>query len=239
MHPPVPNKYAGFFTNYRVIVLFSQQPWSTYALHIATFTSLAFVVDPLLLASLWWGTEGWNLETRQRWLWAQFIYMFAFTKVVKLVGLFRRNPSDIIFLPLSIMFGYFHGLIKLYALLTLNMVGNVQNTGFQTSPADFNHRPHGAADLMVMLTMQYVWLVALEAATAWRHLDPDQTILIVSLITEREAREARATPVSSQRKMRFSRVGTRCRQSLWSPDCRNGSRGFDLLWSYYPAILYG
>lgn len=116
---------SNWRSNYTSLVreryVLTQQPWSTYALHIATFTSLAFVVDPLLLASLWWGTEGWNLETRQRWLWAQFIYMFAFTKVVKLVGLFRRNPSDIIFLPLSIMFGYFHGLIKLYALLTLNM----------------------------------------------------------------------------------------------------------------------
>lgn len=38
------------------------------------------------------------------------------------MGLFRRNPSDIVFLPLSIAFGYFHGLIKLYALFTLNMV---------------------------------------------------------------------------------------------------------------------
>ncbi|OTB01239.1 glycosyltransferase family 2 protein [Hypoxylon sp. CI-4A] len=99
----------------------TQQPWSTYALHIATFTSLAFLVDPLLLVSLWWGTEGWDLESRQRWFWAQFIFMFAFTKVVKLVGLFRRNPSDIVFLPVSVVFGYFHGLIKLYALVTLNM----------------------------------------------------------------------------------------------------------------------
>ncbi|KAI6083942.1 glycosyltransferase family 2 protein [Hypoxylon rubiginosum] len=99
----------------------TQQPWCTYALHIATFTSLAFLVDPLLLVSLWWGTEGWNLEARQRWFWAQFIFMFAFTKVVKLVGLFRRNPTDIIFLPVSIIFGYFHGLIKVYALITLNM----------------------------------------------------------------------------------------------------------------------
>ncbi|KAI1454848.1 glycosyltransferase family 2 protein [Annulohypoxylon moriforme] len=99
----------------------TQQPWCTYALHIATFTSLAFVVDPLLLFSLWRGTEGWGLEARQRWFWAQFIFMFAFTKVVKLIGLFRRNPSDIVFLPVSIIFGYFHGLIKLYALITLNM----------------------------------------------------------------------------------------------------------------------
>ena len=48
--------------------------------------------------------------------------MFAFTKVVKLMGLFLRNPSDIKFLPVSIVFGYFHGLIKLYALATLKMV---------------------------------------------------------------------------------------------------------------------
>ena len=49
--------------------------------------------------------------------------MFGFTKVVKLVGLFRRNPSDIMFLPVSILFGYFHGLIKLWALFTLKEVG--------------------------------------------------------------------------------------------------------------------
>jgi hypothetical protein len=48
--------------------------------------------------------------------------MFAFTKVVKLIGLFVRNPSDVVFLPVSIVFGYFHGLIKLYALCTLKMV---------------------------------------------------------------------------------------------------------------------
>lgn len=43
-------------------------------------------------------------------------------KVIKLIGLFRREPFDIIFLPLSIMFGYFHGFIKIYAGLTHRMV---------------------------------------------------------------------------------------------------------------------
>ncbi|OAA46961.1 hypothetical protein NOR_02597 [Metarhizium rileyi] len=98
-----------------------QQLWCTYALHIATFTSLAFVMDPLLLASCWWATADWDMQQRKRAYWAQFIFMFGFTKVVKLLGLFRRNPSDVLFLPVSIVFGYFHGLIKLYALLTLNM----------------------------------------------------------------------------------------------------------------------
>lgn len=97
----------------------TQQPWCTYALHLATFTSLALIVDPLLLACLWWGTEDWDPSSRRYAFWAQFTFMFAFTKVVKLVGLFKRNPGDIVYLPVSMIFGYFHGLIKLYALFTL------------------------------------------------------------------------------------------------------------------------
>lgn len=100
----------------------SQQPWCTYALHFATFTSLAFVVDPLLLFSCWWGTENWERRSRLVLLWAEMAFMFGFTKVVKLAGLFRKNPRDIVFLPVSILFGYFHGLIKLYALFTLKEV---------------------------------------------------------------------------------------------------------------------
>ncbi|KAL8402596.1 hypothetical protein RB594_006565 [Gaeumannomyces avenae] len=97
-----------------------KQPWSTYALHIATFTSLAFVFDPLILASLWWGTVEWD-EVSRRYAFCAMLIFLAFTKVVKLVGLFRKKPADIVFLPLSIVFGYFHGFIKLYALFTLNM----------------------------------------------------------------------------------------------------------------------
>ena len=52
---------------------------------------------------------------------AQLVFMLL-TKVVKLIGLFIREPKDIGFLPISILFGYFHGWIKLYALLTLRMV---------------------------------------------------------------------------------------------------------------------
>ncbi|KAL8296193.1 hypothetical protein RB600_001603 [Gaeumannomyces tritici] len=100
--------------------IWRQQPWSTYALHIATFTSLAFVFDPLILASLWWGTADWDNMNRCYAFGAMLVF-FAFTKVVKLMGLFKRNPKDLVFLPLSIAFGYFHGLIKLYALFTLNV----------------------------------------------------------------------------------------------------------------------
>ena len=52
---------------------------------------------------------------------AQLAFLLV-TKIVKLIGLFVREPSDLMFLPVSIMFGYFHGLIKLWALCTLRMV---------------------------------------------------------------------------------------------------------------------
>jgi len=100
----------------------SQQPWCTYALHLATFTSLAFVIDPLMLVTCWWATEDWKPADRRALLIAEIIFIFAFTKVVKLVGLFRKNPRDVVFLPVSILFGWFHGLIKLYALFTLKQV---------------------------------------------------------------------------------------------------------------------
>ncbi|KAK0745788.1 nucleotide-diphospho-sugar transferase [Schizothecium vesticola] len=97
----------------------TQQPWSTYALHVATFTSLAFVFDPLMLYSCWRATAEWPTADRHTLLVAEIIFMFCFTKVVKLMGLFRKNPRDIVYLPVSILFGYFHGLIKLHALFTL------------------------------------------------------------------------------------------------------------------------
>lgn len=91
-------------------------------MHVATFTSLAFLFDPLIVFALWKGTADWDPKARQQVLWAQIVFLFGFTKTIKLVGLFRRYPSDIKFLPVSIAFGWFHGLIKLYALSTLKMV---------------------------------------------------------------------------------------------------------------------
>lgn len=103
-------------------IINSRQPWCTYALHIATFTSLAFVMDPFIPFALWKATANFDLAIRQSLVIAQLVFVFGFTKIVKLWGLFRRHPSDILYLPLSVVFGYFHGLIKLYALFTLNMV---------------------------------------------------------------------------------------------------------------------
>lgn len=99
----------------------SQQPWCVYALHIATFTSLSFVFDPLIVCLTLKATASWSAHHQMIAVIVQLAFMLV-SKVVKLIGLFIREPKDIGFLPVSILFGYFHGWIKLYALLTLRMV---------------------------------------------------------------------------------------------------------------------
>jgi len=46
---------------------------------------------------------------------------YIFTKAIKRVGLYRRDPFDILFLPLTILFGFGHGIIKIIALFTWNV----------------------------------------------------------------------------------------------------------------------
>lgn len=49
-------------------------------------------------------------------------WTFLFSKTVKLWGHFFRYPVDIMFIPVYVAFGYFHGLIKLWGLFTLSEV---------------------------------------------------------------------------------------------------------------------
>jgi hypothetical protein len=46
------------------------------------------------------------------------------TKFLKLLGHFIRYPADLYMLPVSIGFGYLHGVIKVYAMCTLNVVSS-------------------------------------------------------------------------------------------------------------------
>ncbi|KAM0175680.1 hypothetical protein ACHAPC_009552 [Botrytis cinerea] len=115
---------SNWRSNYTSLVterhVWHQQPWCVYALHIATFTSLSFAFDPLIIYLSLKATASWSPQNQMIAVVAQLVFMLL-TKVVKLIGLFIREPKDIGFLPISILFGYFHGWIKLYALLTLRM----------------------------------------------------------------------------------------------------------------------
>lgn len=109
--------YKTLFVESNPWAVCKSQPWTFYAKYIAVFTSMGLITDPLtwycyyqirpLLdpASVWTGNSGWVL----------MFLIYLFTKTIKLESLFRRHPRDLGFLPVSILFGLFHGFIKMKA----------------------------------------------------------------------------------------------------------------------------
>jgi hypothetical protein len=105
-----------------------------YAVFQTTITQWAFLLDCLLFASCYfalseagyYAAEGEaqpRAETWQRSLfWTLFLAHFVFAKTIKLVPHLLRNPGDVRFIPVSIFFGYFHNLIKLYGCITVTEV---------------------------------------------------------------------------------------------------------------------
>ncbi|OCK72867.1 glycosyltransferase family 2 protein [Lepidopterella palustris CBS 459.81] len=101
-------------------------PWTTYAVFQTTLTQWAFPYDLWLCASFhkmllelgYYSNEHGQLPYI---LWGIFLaHCFIFSKTVKLIPHFTRYPSDIKFLPVSILFGYFHNYIKFQGLRSLN-----------------------------------------------------------------------------------------------------------------------
>lgn len=54
--------------------------------------------------------------------WGLFGAHFVFAKTIKLIPHLLRNPGDVRFIPVSVLFGYFHNLIKLYGCITVTEV---------------------------------------------------------------------------------------------------------------------
>lgn len=116
--------------------VFRSYPWSLYAVFQTTLTQWAFLYDWVLFASLYLalseagyyavagdGDEELPHAQRQRALfWGLFVGHYAFSKTIKLVPHLLRNPGDVRFVLASVLFGYFHNLIKLYGCITVTEV---------------------------------------------------------------------------------------------------------------------
>ena len=98
----------------------SEQPWCTYALHLAT-PMHSLITDPLLFYLLHLSTASNDATPRCRSFFTLALWMLL-VKVAKLLPHYYRYPRDVWFLPMTIIFGYLHGIIKYYALLTLTEV---------------------------------------------------------------------------------------------------------------------
>ena len=81
----------------------------------------ALVGDAGLFYLLWLGTADWPADQASAALWGLLVWMI-FAKFIKLITHFLRYPVDVLFWPVSILFGWFHGAIKYYALATLSEV---------------------------------------------------------------------------------------------------------------------
>jgi hypothetical protein len=77
--------------------------------------------DLLLILFCYKGTSEWDERSHSLAMQSLFLWMF-FSKFIKLLGHYIRYPADFVLLPVSVLFGYFHGVIKLYAACTLNVV---------------------------------------------------------------------------------------------------------------------
>lgn len=81
----------------------------------------ALLGDLLLVWLCHKATGPWGDVSHSRAMTALYLWMFI-SKWIKLLGHYIRYPVDVLLLPVSILFGYFHGIIKVYAVLTLNVV---------------------------------------------------------------------------------------------------------------------
>ncbi|RMY86532.1 hypothetical protein D0862_10910 [Hortaea werneckii] len=96
------------------------QPWSTYSVLQTTITAWALPYDILIFVAWYQASLDWPHGTRVALMTFLAAWTFVFSKTVKLWGHFIRYPADVVFIPVYIFFGYFHGLIKLWGLFTLS-----------------------------------------------------------------------------------------------------------------------
>lgn len=81
-------------------------------------------------------TVAWNYDAQMLGLGLLLSWMLM-SKFLKLLGHYIRHPVDFLLLPVSILFGYLHGLIKAKAMLSLNVVS--QHAGFLAVAKDVLH----------------------------------------------------------------------------------------------------
>jgi hypothetical protein len=104
-------------------MLCRRHPWSTYAVFLTTITSWSLFYD-LGLAYVWWlATSDMSQQPRLAARTLMYLWIFIVCRLIKYVEHFVRYPSDLVYVPLVPLFGYFHSVcIKAYAAVTLNVV---------------------------------------------------------------------------------------------------------------------
>jgi hypothetical protein len=88
------------------------QPWCVYAMYFSVFVNFALFYDPVLFLMLHFSS--FYSSERMWWL----VGLLFVSKLIKPFPHYVRNPRDLRYLPFQILFGYYHSIVKLNALLT-------------------------------------------------------------------------------------------------------------------------
>ncbi|KAL8894938.1 MAG: hypothetical protein Q9192_003952 [Flavoplaca navasiana] len=106
-------------------VIWTAQPWSSYALHLSTLTPSAAIVEGVLAWLLYRIYNDENVQlpyyfpASLRTAYILFVAWIIFSRMVKLWPYFYQHPTDLRFLPAVFIFAYVHGLIRLWSFSTL------------------------------------------------------------------------------------------------------------------------
>ncbi|KAL2865300.1 uncharacterized protein BJX67DRAFT_389502 [Aspergillus lucknowensis] len=91
-----------------------RHPWCIYAVHLTSLVNFALPYDAALIYTL----HHSKLAKEDHDALHHLLRWILLSKLIKVTPYFLREHQDILLLPGYILFGYFHSLIKLYALLT-------------------------------------------------------------------------------------------------------------------------
>ncbi len=105
------------------------QPWCVYAVYFSAFVNFALFYDSALFVTLYFSS--FYSAFAMKWL-AGLLFL---SKLIKPLPHYMRNPRDLPYLPFQILFGYYHSLVKLNALLTCTNVAWGTRAGVDESAA--------------------------------------------------------------------------------------------------------
>lgn len=92
--------------------VYQSQPWSVYAVYFSALINFAVFYDAALFGTLFMSSYGSSCNF---WFLAGILLL---SKLIKPFPHYWRTPRDLKLLPFQLMFGYYHTIVKLRALLT-------------------------------------------------------------------------------------------------------------------------
>jgi hypothetical protein len=108
-----------------------------------TLTSWSLAYDVLLAWLFWHATSDLHEQAKRVARTLVYLWIFLLCRIVKYLEHFVRYPSDLKYVLLIPVFGYFHAsLIKLHAMVTLHVVSLSPFGARPSRPRRFLSSPH-------------------------------------------------------------------------------------------------